>query len=106
MVVAKAGVVNELLTSPLIAVPPKATEYQRYCPADPSDTESVREDVPHALPPIGEVGAAGVTQKLPVLVTVLPATVTVMVPLVAPTGTVVVMLVAVLAVTTVAVPLN
>lgn len=52
------------------------------------------------------VGAGVVTVKLLVLVAVLPATVTEIVPVVAPMGTVVAIEVAVLAVTTAVVPLN
>jgi hypothetical protein len=100
------GVVYELFVSPGMAVPPDGNVYHRYCPLVAPETETVTAPAPHELPLTGKVGAAGIIQNGVALVAVFPPIVTVIVPLVAPKGTVVVILVGVLAVTTAVVPLN
>jgi len=53
------GVTYILFTSPVIAVPPVATVYQRYCPFVPPEALSVREATPHDDAPVieGEAGS-------------------------------------------------
>ena len=46
------GVVNELLTSPVMAVPPVAATYHRYCPLIPPEAVSVAAPVPHDELPV------------------------------------------------------
>ena len=50
--------VNELLTSPVRAVPPVATSYQRYSPLVAPDAVSITTLVPHDEPAV-VVGAVG-----------------------------------------------
>ena len=52
------GVVKELPTSPIKAVPPVATSYQRYCPFTAPDAVRVTKPAPHDEPPVA-VGAEG-----------------------------------------------
>lgn len=88
-----------------MAVPPVETVCQRYCPFVPPEALMLMEVF--WQPEFGTtVGAAGQTIKLVVLVAVLLNTVTAIGPVLAPTGTVVVMVVVVLAVTVAVVPLN
>jgi hypothetical protein len=80
--------------------------YQIYCPFVPPETESVTLPAPHELPLTGELGAAGVTQKLLELVAVFDPTLTVIVPVVAAVGTVVIILVAEFDINIAGAPLN